>query len=248
MNNIDIKKASLEIEKLKFPIIFLFKLVSYENEISEENMSIILRLFLKHHLTIALEINLKKILSSDPKNVLTDFYKILKKRINLLFVIKKWHKVYPKPTFWKLTHVEQLDSLANLKNIFLAIYDCSKGGIPLHFKIQSSQSNVDIKIMIIERLESILKLFGKQLFNSLDIPLITIEDIDIMNDSRHNRDIVKYLLIIYEKFNELIEQTIKIFDSYNLSFKQLYSLLNPIVINIKTIAIESETEISDFIC
>ena len=59
--SIDIKKISIEIETIKFPLIFLFKLITHKIYISDMNFSIILRLFLKYHTNIALEINLKKL-------------------------------------------------------------------------------------------------------------------------------------------------------------------------------------------
>jgi hypothetical protein len=58
----NIKLISNEIEQIKFPIIFLFKLITYKNDISDKDMSIILKLFLKHHIYIAMEINIKIII------------------------------------------------------------------------------------------------------------------------------------------------------------------------------------------
>ena len=65
----DIKKISNEIEKIQTPLIFLFRLISYKDSINDNDFSIILRLFLKHHLVISLEFNLKKLFQNELNNI-----------------------------------------------------------------------------------------------------------------------------------------------------------------------------------
>ena len=251
-STIDIKKINTEIYQIKKPLIFLFRLITYINDIDDIDLSIILRIFLKYHSDVAFNYNLKKLLVNELNNkllswvVLCDFYKILNKKFSLIFILKKWHDVYNNELFWKLSVVEQIDHLANTKAHFLGIYDCAKGGMPLHYKIGSMLKDTRINrdfIMndLIDRLIIILNIFGSKLFQIMDIPRITIKDFMELT----NENIVKYLVIIYEKFNELLNQTIKLFDSYNLICLQLNNLLNPMLININTAYIDSETEIDD---
>jgi hypothetical protein len=243
----NINFVSLEIEKIKFPIIFLFKLITYKNHISDQDMSIILRAFLKHHHIIAMETNLKRLfnneLGSISCNVINNFYKMIRKKMSLLFSIKKFHNIYDNKKFWKLSHEKQPDFLINIKEIFNAYYDCAKGGVPLHHKINGLLKNGEIKETIIIRLGLILKLLGPKIFTSLEIPLITVDDFMILS----NNDIIKYLLFIHEKCNILLDQIIKLLNSYIVVSNNINSLINPIFITIKTIELDSDTKIEDIL-
>jgi hypothetical protein len=238
----DIKKISNEIEKIQTPLIFLFRLISYKDSINDNDFSIILRLFLKHHMIISLEFNLKKLFQNELNNmklsreVLTDYYKIIKKKTSLLFLIKKWQNVYSNKKFWSYNHMIQIDELINMKTIFNSIYDCSKGGLPFHFKIANTIDNFDTRDTIKERLKLILQLVGKNLFNSLDIILISSNDFDNLE----NKNIIQYLLIIYERINNILDETIKIFNSYNIYHTKLINLINPINITIKSIIMDDD--------
>jgi len=238
----DIKKISNEIEKIKCPIIFLFRLISYKDDISDNDFSIILRLFLKHHMVISLEFNLKKLFQNELGNmklsrgVLDDYYKIIKKKTSLLFLIKKWQNVYSNKKFWSYNHMIQIDELINIKTIFNSFYDCSKGGQPFHCKIGNTINNFDTRETIKDRLRLILQLFGKDLFNSLDIILISSNDFDNLE----NKNIIQYLLIIYERINSILDETIIIFNSYYLYHTKLVNLVNPINITIKTIVMDDD--------
>lgn len=252
MEKINITQVNNEISNIKYPLIFLFSLLPYINNIDDENLSIIIRLFLKNHYKIALSANLIKLLipelknKNKSKNVLLEFYKIINKKALLISILKRWYLIYDNKKFWKLDLHEQLDYLLLIKNHFMSVYDCSKGGSPYHIKVLQLLNNPKVDRNIIlnnieERLIKILEIFDKKLFKTLDIPLISIYDFYQLN----NTDIVKYLFIIYEKFNELLNQTIKLFDSFNLICIQLDNLLNPIIIKIETKIIDSETEIDD---
>jgi hypothetical protein len=252
MENIDIKKTCNEISQIKNPLVFLFRLLSYINEIDDTNLSIILRIFLKYNPEIAINYNLKQIFIKEFKNkylsltVLNDFYKLIKKKITLIKILKKWYDVFENKKFWKLSLKDQIDFLHNTKIYFLSMFDCSKGGIPIHYKVGSILKNnkIDREFIIndlIDRLVKILNIFGSKLFQTLGIPLLTINEFNKLTDE----NIIKYLVIIFDKFNELLNQTIKLFDSYNLICLQLNNLFNPLIININSINIDSETEIDD---
>lgn len=243
----NINLISLEIEKLQFPIIFLFKLITYKNDITDQDMSIILRLFLKHHHIIAIETNLKKIfnneLGSISCNIINSFYKMVKKKMSLLFSLKKFYNIYDNKKFWELSYEKQPEYLMKIIEMFNAYYDCAKGGIPLHHKINGLLNNNEIKETIIIRLESILKLIGPCILTSLEIPLITVDDFMELS----NNDIIKYLLFIHEKTNILLDQTIKLFNSYIVITNNINSLMNPVFITIKTMELDSDTKIEDIL-
>jgi hypothetical protein len=249
-NEIDIKKTNLEISLIKNPRVFLFYIITWRDELSDNNLSICLRLYLKHHSIIALEYNLKQIFRDELNeykkswNVLKDFYKLMEKKIALIFILKKWYSVYSNEEFWKLSISEQIDYLQLTKKRFLGIYDCSKGGIIYYNKLYSllkSSNNKTIMEDGIIRLEIILKMFGPTLFQSMDIPLITVKDYWELT----NENLIKYFVVIFEKFSELLNQIIKLFDSYNLICIQINNLINPTIIKIKSNFIDSETEYDD---
>lgn len=251
MENIDIKKTCSEINQIKNPLVFLFRLISYKNEIDDINLSIILRIFLKYYPDLGIKYNFKKIFYPELNDkylsltVLDDFYKLVNKKITLIKILKKWYDVFDNKKFWKLSLKDQIEFLNDTKIYFLSMFDCSKGGIPIHYKIGSilkDKLNREFIINdLIERLVKILNIFGTKLFQTLNIPLLSIYEFKYLSDE----NIIKYLLIIFDKFNELLNQTIKLFDSYNLVCLQLNNLFNPLVININSINIDSETEIDD---
>ena len=249
---IDIKKSNLEISQIKYPIIFLFKLITCINYIDDYDFSIILRIFLKYHSNIALTINLKNLFKLELSNrfiswsILNDFYKIINKKMSLIFILNKWHSVYTNKKFWKLSLNKQIDYLQNTKMYFLGIFDCSKGGIPFHYKVgpllnRTNYNYNEIIKNIKDRLLQIYKIFGFKLYQTMDIPLLTV--IDFYHLTSEN--LIKYLIIIFDKFNELLNQIIKLFDKYNLICIELDNLINPIIININTQNIDSETEFDD---
>jgi hypothetical protein len=252
MENIDIKKTCSEISQIKNPLVFLFKLISYINEIDDINFSIILRIYLKYHTNIGTNYNLKNLFISELKNkhlsrtVLNDFYKLMNKKNSLAITLKKWHDIFENKKFWKLSLNEQIDFLINTRNYFLSLYDCSKGGIPLHYKVGSILKNhkIDRNIVmddLIDRLVKILNIFGSKIFLTLGIPLLRVNEFIALSDE----NIIKYIIVIFNEINELLNQTLKLFDSYNLICIKLNNLYNPLIININAINIDSETELDD---
>jgi Mg2+ and Co2+ transporter CorA len=107
-------------------------------------------------------------------------------------------------------------------------------------EIAESRSKLNSKkVSIKNRLEQILKMFGNKIFYKLEIPLLTEDEFDDLP----KENIIKYLLFIYEKFKGLLEQTIIIFDNFNLIHDNIMNLLNPVVVNINMKCIDiNETE------
>lgn len=249
---IDIKQMDSAIKKIKYPLIFLFRLGSYIDEISDNNLSLIIRLFLKHHVEIAIFHNMKLIFMNQLKNhnqsktVIIDFYKLMSKKLSLILVLKKFNSIWDNKFFWKYSTQKQIEYLFYIKNRFMSIYDCAKGGIPYHIKLISllrepkcNKSEVleDLK----NRLVLLLKLFGSSLFETLGIPKINLDDFYSLS----NDNLIKYVIFIYEKFNELLSQTIKLFESYNLTCVQISNLINPVIIQVTSGTIDSETDAED---
>ena len=252
VKTINIFKTSQEIDKIKYPAIFLFNLIAHIDDFDDYELSIIIRIFMKSHSNFMMEYNIKRLLADDIYQysltwcALNDFYKMIGKKIPIVFVLKKFYAVYDNEIFWSMKTSAQLDYLANSKERFLSIYDCSKGGTPFHYKLaqlfkECKYNRTEILNNIADRLIYILEIFGKNVFASLEIPLITTKDFYELSDE----NILKYIIVIYEKFNELLNQIIKLFDSYNLICIQLQNLINPSFIKITSGNIDSETEDED---
>lgn len=251
---IDIKNLSNQMSEIKNPLIFLFLLDSYISKIDDYNLSLILRVFLKYHTQVALEVDLKSLWLEDfidyPKSwsVLNDFYDMINKKIFIVLHIQKWNQVYDNNIFWKQPLEKQIEHLNNMKTRFLAIYDCSRGGAPFHLKLvgfSDCDKNNNYKLEIFNdiqyRLETLLQIFGLKIFKALNIPLMPVSQFH--NESYQN--IITYLNIIFDRINVLIEQTTKIFEYYSVVCLQLDNIVNPIVINIKSSHIDSDTEHDD---
>jgi hypothetical protein len=241
MNILNENIINNKIKNIKYPIIFIFSLIPYKSEIGDYNLSIVLRLFIKYHSNILLEYNIKKIFideldnNSISLNVLINFYKLIAKKLPLIFVLKKWHTIYNNNNFWILSLDNQIDYLFNIKSRFNSIYDCSRGGTPYHYKLahifkDNKYNKNEIMENIVDRLICILDIFDKNIFVSLNIPLITISDLYNLS----NENILKYIISIYEKISELLNQTIKIFHSYNMICIKINNLINPTNIDSET--------------
>ncbi len=251
-NKINISVIYGQIEKIKYPSIFLFSLIAHKNDLEDYELSILLRIFMKYHSNYMMEINVKKLFANEINQyslswcALCDFYKIIGKKIPLVFVLKKFNAVYLNQDFWKMGVSNQLDFLSNTKERFLSIYDCSRGGMPFHYKLaqlfkDNKYDKKEIMENIMKRLLAILEIFGTSVFISMEIPLITVKDFLELSDE----NILKYIIVIYEKFTELLNQTIKLFDSYNLICIQMHNLTTPSFIKVNSSHIDSETEDED---
>ena len=258
----DIEKAELEISNIKNPLVFIFELLM-NIDINDLELSIILRLFLKYHSDTAFSINLKELFFDELYNykiswlVLTDFYKLIHDKISILIILKKWYEIYENnlisktpcralpENFWQLS--DKINFLLEIKEYFLAIYDCSHGGIPFHNKLIdlfncNNHDKYEVLYNIKYRLELILEIFGPKIFEFVDIPLIKVSEFFNLSNS----EIHYYLSIIFSRMNELLNETIFIFTNYNKINEELENLLNPIIINIESKDIDSETDINDF--
>jgi hypothetical protein len=255
-NILDIKKLETEIELIRYPLIFLFSLVPHLDMIDDMNLSIIFRLFLKYHSESVCNYNIKKIFSKSiptyfiSLDILNNFQKLIKKKLIYTTILKKWKENYNNVKFWKLNTSDMIDYIIKLKTRFAAIFDCSKTNDPFHKKLHCyinknnkwvEQSYYDINENIIQRLELILKLIGKKIFEVVEIPVITISEYESLSAS----DIIKYMGAIYERISKFLEDSIDLFTSYNMICMQINSMINPSIVNIAIKDIESETELDD---
>lgn len=251
---IDISETLKLLEEIKYPLVFIFNLITNINLFTDYELSIIIRLFIKSHCCILLEVNFKSLFSTEvPKKsqtweILNLAYKLIKKKLSLVFVLKKFSNFYYEDKFWKMNINDQQDYLLNKKEKFLSVFDCSKGGTLFQYKLaqifrEKKYDKNEITNNIISRLLYLLDILGSNIFTALEIPLININDFIKLSDE----DILNYLHLIYSKFIDLFNNIIKLFDSYNLYCIQIHNIINPCHIKIKSTNINSETDNDDII-
>lgn len=249
---LNIKLIEEQIKILNYPIIFIFRLSNHLKKIDDYTLSLIIRLFLKHHYIICFKYDIQKILLNisrkyiTTKSILKDFYKIVSKKNISLQVVKILKENYNNKRFWNMSIEKQIEFLTNKKEIFLAIYESTRSPIPFHKKL--SHLNNSKKITEYETLEnikdrllSLLKLFGVNLFRHYNIPIIH----HTVFYELTGEEVLKYLDIIYNKFNKMLNITIDLFKEYLILCNDINVILNPTLIRINDINIDSDTDIND---
>lgn len=257
--NINFVRLDENIKYLQYPVIFLFRIISYKNELEDDNINMIIRLFFKHHLHLAILGNLKILLENEfndfkiTMKTITDFYKFVYQKMIVLNILNKWFQEYNNPTFWDMDIDLQIEYLIDKKNHFQSVFDSSdipcKGltKSPKNYlsRIKSLLDNnfyrKEILDDIVDRILIILTIFDINIFTLVNIPLIHV--LDFYNLS--NYEIVEYMIIIYNKMNQLLCNTIDLFETFNTVSTNINKLLNPYLLTIKSQNIDSETEIED---
>lgn len=191
-----------------------------------------LRVFLKENINYVINNNLiilysHKLINYNIMIVLENFYDLLGKKIKNIFNFKKWKEIYINNLFWNLSLIDQIDFLIELKNHFLSIYDCSKGGCPYHIKLIMifNKNNYNYKHIMEDikyRLKKILDLFGLKIFEKLNIPLINESQLYNLN----HEQILKYFKVIFNDINQLLNETINLFNECYEINKEIDNLLN----------------------
>ena len=241
--DIDINILDSNIMKIKYPIIFLFKLFSYKYELGDYIVSIMMRLFLKHHNEIALTYHIINIFSSEndelnnfylTKNVILNFYNIMKDRIIAIYNIKMFSSIYKNKNFWKQDIVEQINLLNSMKEKFMAIYECSRGGIPIFIKINQMINDINLNYDIVnqtmfDRLKNIVDLFGCRFLKSIGVEIYHSSDYDLFSLQEKNLYLQYLYSIVMGKLNNIID----IFNIFNLNSQMINNMFNPMEIIVK---------------
>ena len=221
--------------------IFLHKLLhknkSSTNTLTDDELSFMIKNYIKHNKVYLLEYNIDYIIDmiiDYPLSciVVYNFNKLYLKKMKLLLTINEWRTHYTNDLFWNLLSYEKYNYLFKLKERFNSIFDCAKCKEPFNYKISilfaNKNTNYEYIIsQVIERLMCILDIFNQDIFVSLQIPLIKVKD---FYDLPHN-NIIQYMIIIYKKITKLINILIKLFNSYNLTCIQFNTLINYIPIS-----------------
>lgn len=242
--NIDI--IDKQIKEIKHPLSMLYCIFSNIN-INDEIKSIVIRLFFKYHINIALECNLLQftnILENDnlTYNIIIDVYHIISRQILLIPFLQKFKEMYPNKYFWKLSIQKQIDYLNNIYMKFLCLFDGSKSGFYFHFRLKNSNMNEYHINEILTRLKKIYDLLKHNFFKVNNIVLFSNHE--FMDLTFEN--MIKYTEYIFNKINNILKQYILFFEIYENYRLQLENIINPHnYINIDIIDVHSEMEPED---
>lgn len=232
---LNIDYAEIVIQNLNYPLVFLFKFCLTIKSFSDDDASIILKLFYKYHSNLTMKLDTKLLFMNSNMygynksiDVINTYYSLIQNKLKILYVIKKWHDIYHNKYFWKLSIIEQTEYLNNIKIQFLSVYDCSINTVNMyHIKIAEILKDLNCNRSIIienikERLKFLLKLFGIHIFEKLEIPIYHSSEFTHLD----NDLIILYLKVIFHKLLLLINQTICVFNLYQKNCKDIDNFLN----------------------
>lgn len=248
MNEINWYDIENDIKNSTTQLVFFLLFIKNKDIFKDDNIALIIRLFLKYHFNIFLEYNILHFTQLLDEyylsiNILKDFYNLIKKQENLLNLIKLIRTTFNKKKFWEKDIESQIKYLVDLKIRFLSIFDCSIGNISLQLKLRSIEnpSNEIINIHtneIIKRLLLTYKIFGYNFFVNNRIILVTINDVFDMTFK--NR--INYFEYIFSKINKILTNYINILSLYNLNLVELKCLLNPTPLNFEIDSLDSDID------
>jgi hypothetical protein len=251
---IDWELFDKNLKEIKYPHFLIFRFFNIIHLIDDYYAAIILRFIIKNNIDIFKNEPYYFISSDLPKEytdtseILESFYLFFIERTNKLNQVKKWFKVYDNKEFWQKNINDQINYLHNLRNKVKGIFDNYKS--PSSFvdkmgpiiKLNINNSKYLIFDSAIERLSKIAKLFGKKVFKSLKIPMLSIDEfLDLEDENK-----IKYTFLVYSKILQLLQVVINIFEEFNMADLKLNNLLNPKFINIEEIEIDEVDDISEY--
>jgi hypothetical protein len=237
------------IKETKHPLTILY-IVLCNNNITSQQKCIVVKLFFKYHINIALEYNLL-ILSEISENsmpsyyLMKDIYNIIIIQLRMKDLLLKFKSMYKNKFFWKIEIKEQIVFLKNLYTIFLSIFDGSKSTFYFHLKLKNITYPNSYHIHEIEcRLRKLYNLLKKPFFTENNILLLNNEDFyDLKFEN-----MVRYTEYIFNKINSLICKYIgyfELYENYREQFENIISISNMLDIDIDISDFDSDIDTCD---
>jgi len=230
------------LKNVKFKYMIVFKFFNLLEFIDDENASKILRLLMNNFFDVFIENPMYKLVKFIPVKrypetltSLITFYELIKEKGQLILALSKWHVAYKNKIYWKKDNKYQLDHLQKTRSLIRALFDCSIGnqsfGIKIIPVIKSNINNSKDLVYenAIERLVKLYKILGNEFFKTAKIPTISVENFYSLKDDER----IKYIILIQSKTLNIIDQTIDIYEKFNMVNLKIDNLLNPFSINIE---------------
>lgn len=240
------------IKKTENPYLLITYIFIHKSIITDENLCLLVRYFMKYHYDLFLKKDMRNILYlltdyNLSSNIINDFYKNLLKQKELIDLLKIFRNGYNRTYFWVKNNEDQIKYLVYLQDKFNSYNDCSMGNIHFHKKLKlvelEDEYSQNINVYeIFNRLKLIYKLFGCKFFSTYDINLLSFDDFfDLEYRLKCN-----YLEYIYLEVNKILNDIIDSFKLYVCIKEQMNQLTNPIPMTIEMDIFTSEIDDIDF--
>ena len=232
--------------------VFLHNIITQlkKNKITDEELSYIIRFYLKYNENKTIELNLmkkyKKKLLRYPLsyNIIKNYYIYIGNQYKLIPMLQEWKLMYSNPLFWQKDIISQIESLNTLKLKFLALFDGDKSFQLIHVKLLCIEYNSYHVEEMIDRLSQVYKLFKYNFFHKNNFNLLQLSEfIDLSFIDK-----VSYTRYTFNTINNILNKYITYFQLYESYRLQLVNLLNPnINISIQTVSSDVDSDDIDFI-
>ena len=220
------------------------------NKITDEELSFVIRFYLKYNEHKAAQLNLmkkykKKLANYQLSyNIIKDYYKYIGNQYKLLPYLQEWKTMYTNQKFWEQDIISQIESLNKLQLSFLALFDGVKSLQLIHVKLLCIEYNDYHVEEMIDRLSQVYKLFKYNFFNKNKFNILELTNFIDLSFT----DKISYTRYIYNNISKILTKYITYFQLYESYRLQLVTLLNPSInISIQTVSSDVDSDDIDFI-
>jgi hypothetical protein len=190
---------------------------------TDEELLVKFKYILKYHSNIAIEINLRIYTKIFPLtyNLINSYYYCVAKQLYLLPFIKNWKIIYNNRKFWTLNITEQINSLLELKLVFMSLFDGTHSYLLIHNKLRlMTFSEYHVEEML-DRLTQVYKIFKFNFFNQINCTLLERDDFRCMSFNKQ----IDYMEYIFNRVYDVLTNYIDYFIEYNMYLEKLNNLL-----------------------
>ena len=250
MKKINWENIDEKIRSLKFPLTFIYNILNLQDNINDNNLSLLLRFFLKNHINLALDypiiiiINMLDDKFENSKKVVREFYSSFMKKILFSNVILNFQKKCNNKQFIKLNINDKKVYIESILNIFKAHFDSSITGLNgvTKFVSQLKFNKEYINWHIQRRVFESISLFGLDFLKNNNIKFITEDEYEKLSIE----DKIKFIITYYLQVEKTIKIILNIYDMILIYDNKLKQIINPKPIDIIIDTIYSENDSEDF--
>jgi hypothetical protein len=231
-----------DLKTIKNKHTLIFKFFNLMEFFDDDNASKILRIIINYCFDIFVNYPFYKLSKFIPTKrypetltVLITFYELIKEKTQLILALSKWHMAYKNKIYWKKDNKCQIEILINLRMHIRAIFDCVVGdqsfGIKIIPIVKTNINNSKDLVFenAVERLIKLHKLLGPNFFKTAKIPTMIVQDFYNLKDDEK----IKYIILIQSKTLHIIDQTIEIYEKFDMVNLKIDNLLNPFSVHIE---------------
>lgn len=244
---IDILEIDKIIKNINLPLTLLLSLILNKDNISNENFSIAIRLFIKYHYETMVSYPIILLFSTFKKEIPFEIVKFYKNYFKMTKNIEDIKNLQTKFKKYKNLSIDELEKKIILdKDIFNSYFDATNSNNNFHSKLLQYFCSDD-KINVInneveQRLKESLKFIGLNFVEYFKIPVITNFEFYNLNGIEKFKFINKYFEMVNKTFQTILFNIKKIEVYKNLLLSLTYTKKINITINNK---LDSETENED---